>query len=126
MDLPIGVSSWRQPRNTWCHFEHRRGQHQCAQTQTDLAKETTAQGNLSNMASSWCKISPIIPIFVLYLLVFSLVCPVHSLETSEDRASNQTFRPEEEFKKMKIIQARLNKINKPAIKTIQVFHFVSN
>ncbi|KAM4109778.1 hypothetical protein ACJW30_03G145300 [Castanea mollissima] len=119
MDLLGGVSSWRKSRSKWHHFEHRRRQHQCAQTQTEIAKETTAQGNLSNMASSWCRISPIIPIFVWFLLVFSLVCPVHSLETIEDRGSNQTFRPNEELKKLKIIAARLSKINKPAVKTIQ-------
>ncbi|KAK7855870.1 hypothetical protein CFP56_025881 [Quercus suber] len=114
MDLLGGVSSWRKSRSKWHHFELRRRQHQCAQTQTDIAKGTTAQGNFSNMASSWCRISPIIPIFVWFLLVFSLVCPVHSLETVEDRASNQTFRPNEELKKLKLIAARLSKINKPA------------
>ncbi|KAL0000274.1 hypothetical protein SO802_019876 [Lithocarpus litseifolius] len=66
------------------------------------------------MASSWCRISPIIPIFVWFLLVFSLVCPVHSLETIKDRASNQTFQPNEGLKKLKIIAVRLSKINKPA------------
>ena len=119
MDSLGGVSSWRKSRSKWHHFEHRRSQHQCAQTQTKIAKETTTQGNFSNMASSWCRISPIIPIFVWFLLVFSLVCPVHSLETIDDRASNQTFRPNEELKKLKIIAARLSKINKPAVKTIQ-------
>ena len=119
MDLLGGVSSWRKSRSKWHHFEHRRRQRQCAQTQTKIAKETTAQGNFSNMASSWCRISPIVPIFVRFLLVLSLVCPVHLLETIEDRASNQTFRPNEELKKLKIIGARLSKINKPAVKTIQ-------
>ncbi|CBI28587.3 unnamed protein product, partial [Vitis vinifera] len=69
------------------------------------------------MASSYCKISPIIPIFVSFLLVASSVCSVHSSET--DRPANQTFRPGEELEKLKIIRDHLLKINKPAVKTIQ-------
>ncbi|KAJ9708847.1 hypothetical protein PVL29_000717 [Vitis rotundifolia] len=69
------------------------------------------------MASSYCKISSIIPIFVSFLLVASSVCPVHSSET--DRPANQTFRPGEELEKLKIIRDHLLKINKPAVKTIQ-------
>jgi hypothetical protein len=122
MDLLGGVSSSRIPRNKV--LEHRRRQNQCTQTQTDIAEETTRR-DFSNMASSWSKISPIIPIFVCFLLVSTLVCPAHSSEPSEDRAANQTFRPEEELQKLKIIRSRLRKINKPAVKTIQAFDFVS-
>ncbi|XVF85028.1 hypothetical protein PTKIN_Ptkin17bG0085700 [Pterospermum kingtungense] len=72
------------------------------------------------MASSSSKItSPIIPIFVFFLLVSSSICPVYSSETGNLHAKNQTFRPEEELQKLKIIRERLNKINKPAVKTIQ-------
>lgn len=116
MDLLGVVSSWRKTRSKI--FERRTGQHRCTQTQIEFEIETPP-GNLSNMASSWCKISPIIPIFVCFLLVSSLVCPVHSSELTEDREANQTFRPEEELRKLKIIRSRLRKINKPAVKTIQ-------
>lgn len=122
MDLLGGVSLWRIPRNKV--FEHRRRQNQCTQTQTDFAEETSRR-DFSNMASSWSKISSIIPIFVCFLLVSTLFCPAHSSEPSEDRAANRTFRPEEELQKLKIIRSRLSKINKPAVKTIQAFDFLS-
>ncbi|XP_041013166.1 uncharacterized protein LOC121256437 [Juglans microcarpa x Juglans regia] len=116
MDSLGGASSWRKPRNK--NFDHRTGQHKCTQIQTNFENDTT-RANFSNMASSWCKISPIIPIFVCFLLVSSSVCPVHSSEQRENRAANQTFRPEEESQKLKTIRSRLRKINKPAVKTIQ-------
>lgn len=116
MDLVGDTAPWTKTRNKWYYFDHRRRQHQCTQPQTGLAEETT-QTISSNMASSYCKISPIIPIFVSFLLVASSVCSVHSSET--DRPANQTFRPGEELEKLKIIRDHLLKINKPAVKTIQ-------
>ncbi|KAJ9176352.1 hypothetical protein P3X46_011672 [Hevea brasiliensis] len=112
-----------KPRNKWCYcFDHRRRQRQCRQqrqTYADLAKEKKRR-SFSNMASSWCsEISPIISIFVSFLLVFSLICPVYSSETGNSHATNQTLRPEEELQKLKMIREHLKKINKPAVKTIQ-------
>ncbi|RVX04450.1 hypothetical protein CK203_018524 [Vitis vinifera] len=86
-------------------------------TATNRFSRRNNTNNFSNMASSYCKISPIIPIFVSFLLVASSVCSVHSSET--DRPANQTFRPGEELEKLKIIRDHLLKINKPAVKTIQ-------
>ncbi|KAL2455208.1 Protein of Unknown Function (DUF239) [Abeliophyllum distichum] len=68
------------------------------------------------MASSCCKISPIISIFVFFLFFIFSVCPVESVNFN---ASNQNFQPRKESLKMKIISDRLMKINKPSIKTIQ-------
>lgn len=112
-------------RNKLCCFDHRRRQHQCTQqTHTDLAKETTHR-NFTNMSSSWCsKISPLTSIFVCFLLVFSSICPVFSSETGNSHATNQTFRPQGELQKLKIIRERLRKINKPAVKTIKAFDVV--
>ncbi|KAJ6680705.1 PROTEIN putative (DUF239)-RELATED-RELATED, partial [Salix purpurea] len=79
-------------------------------------------GRFSNMASSWCnkKISSVISVFVCFLLVVSSkICPVSSSETGSRHATNQTFRPQEELQKLKIIREHLEKINKPAVKTIQ-------
>ncbi|KAF8399741.1 hypothetical protein HHK36_015612 [Tetracentron sinense] len=77
------------------------------------------------MASSCCKISPIIPIFVGLLLVASSVSPVFSIsnspESNDRLPTNQTFRPGEELQKLKRIRAHLRKINKPAFKSIQAF-----
>uniref|UniRef100_A0A6N2K6H2 Neprosin PEP catalytic domain-containing protein n=1 Tax=Salix viminalis TaxID=40686 RepID=A0A6N2K6H2_SALVM len=80
-----------------------------------MAKEMTP-GSFSNMASSWCnrKISSVISVFVCFLLVVSSkICPVSSSETGS-RMTNQTFRPQEELQKLKIIREHLEKINKPA------------
>ncbi|GLU03119.1 hypothetical protein SLE2022_203360 [Rubroshorea leprosula] len=71
-------------------------------------------------SSSTCfQTSPIIPIFVSFLLVSSSICPVLSSESGNPHATNQTFRPEQELQKLRIIRQRLKKINKPAVKTIQ-------
>lgn len=53
-------------------------------------------------------------IAILFLLAGSTISPVHS------SATNQTFHPEEELNKLKMIRARLEEINKPAVRTIQV------
>ncbi|KAI5572807.1 hypothetical protein BDE02_10G037900 [Populus trichocarpa] len=126
--LRMVIMCWMdtRTRNRRGYFDHRRRQHQCTQqtnttTTADLAKETR-QGNFSNMASSWCykKMSPIISVFLCFLLVASSnICPVFSSETRSGHATNQTFRPQEELQKLKIIRERLDKINKPAVKSIQ-------
>jgi len=128
--LRMVIMCWMdtRTRNRRGYFDHRRRQHQCTQqtnttTTTDLAKKTR-QGNFSNMASSWCykKMSPIISVFLCFLLVASSnICPVFSSETRSGHATNQTFRPQEELQKLKIIRERLDKINKPAVKSIQAF-----
>ncbi|CAI9775368.1 unnamed protein product [Fraxinus pennsylvanica] len=68
------------------------------------------------MGSSDCKICPIISVFVLFLFC---VCPVNSLESVNFNESNQSFHPDKELQKLKIIRAHLMKINKPAVKTIR-------
>lgn len=122
MDLvgDVGSAPWTKTRNKRHYFDHRRRQHQCTQPQTGLAEETT-QTISSNMASTHSKISPIISIFVSFLLASSFLSLVQSSETETDRPANQTFRPGEELDKLKMIRDHLQKINKPAVKTIQVF-----
>uniref|UniRef100_A0A5B6Z0Q0 Neprosin PEP catalytic domain-containing protein n=1 Tax=Davidia involucrata TaxID=16924 RepID=A0A5B6Z0Q0_DAVIN len=115
MDFVGGVIQRTQTKRNWCSFDYRRRQHQCTKTHTVLVEET-AQENSSKMASSCCKISPVFSIFVFFLFVTSSVCPVMS---SESVNSNQTFRPGNELRKLKMIRAHLKKINKPAVKTIQ-------
>ncbi|KAL5759885.1 hypothetical protein ACOSQ2_018723 [Xanthoceras sorbifolium] len=121
MDLVGVVFLCTKTRQRWCHFDHRRRQHQCTQTQKHLPKQTTTKGSFSSMTcSSWCKISPVIPIFLFFLLVSSSLRPVQSSDTgNQQRPTNQTFRPEEELQKLKAIKARLRKINKSPVKTIQ-------
>lgn len=104
--------------NRLCYFDDRRRQHQ--RKQQRHSTEETRQENFTTMASSWSKISPIIPLLVCLLLVSSSICPaVHASKISDRRAVNQTFHPEQELKKLKNIKARLRKINKPALKTFQ-------
>ncbi|XP_022996673.1 uncharacterized protein LOC111491848 [Cucurbita maxima] len=73
------------------------------------------------MASSACfNISQPIPIFALLLLLLltSTITPLHSSPT-RTHATNQTFHPQQELNKLKMIRARLDIINKPALHTIQ-------
>lgn len=121
MDYLVGASfpKGKTTRSQWCCFDHRRRQHQCTKTETNIQQQPTPATS-SNMASSSCNISPpIIPIFVFFLLVSSSFCPVRSSETGSLHAKNQTFRPEVELQKLKAIRELLNKINKPPIKSIQ-------
>ncbi|KAJ4961847.1 hypothetical protein NE237_021757 [Protea cynaroides] len=125
MDLVVDVFEWTKSRNIWCFVDYRRRQCQWIQKQKVLVEETTPR-NSSAMASSCCKISPIIPIFVAFLLVASSLSPVvvstSSTASQNDDLqprTNQTFRPGEELQKLKRIKAHLRRINKPAVKTIQ-------
>ncbi|PIN14910.1 hypothetical protein CDL12_12452 [Handroanthus impetiginosus] len=93
----------------------RRRQPQCRQKRTFLLEETKPT-NSSEMASSCCKISPIIISFVFVLFFVSLFCPVQSVDFN---STNRNFRPGDESKKLKYIRGHLMKINKPAVKTIQ-------
>ncbi|XP_023546698.1 uncharacterized protein LOC111805725 [Cucurbita pepo subsp. pepo] len=73
------------------------------------------------MASSACfNISQPIPVFALLLLLLltSTITPLHSSPT-QTHATNQTFHPQQELNKLKMIRARLDNINKPALHTIQ-------
>ncbi|XP_050206811.1 uncharacterized protein LOC126656316 [Mercurialis annua] len=82
----------------------------------------------SSSCSWWCSeisisfsFSPIISCFVCFLLLlFSLISPVYSAsENITGRLKNQTFRPDQELHKLKIIKEHLKKLNKPPVKTIQ-------
>ncbi|KAK8490120.1 hypothetical protein V6N13_121304 [Hibiscus sabdariffa] len=66
------------------------------------------------MASCCREISSIIRILVIFLLVSCSICPVLSSEPHNLGGRNQTFRPEKELKKLKIVRQRLDEINKPA------------
>ncbi|KAM0965237.1 hypothetical protein ACFX2C_021168 [Malus domestica] len=103
-----------------CKFhDYRRRQYQ-QQQQEDSTKAKKQENFSSNMACSYSKISPIIPIVICFLLVASSMCPVaQSSDIRRETAANQTLKPEQELKRLKIIRARLNKINKPALKTFQ-------
>ncbi|XP_068641605.1 protein neprosin-like [Aristolochia californica] len=117
MDLfGAGAASRTKTRNIWRFGDNRRRQRQCIEQTQTVAAEKTRQ-NFSNMASCSCKISPIIPIFVAFLLVLS-VSPV-AAEPADPVPANQTFRPGEELQKLNWTQEKLRKINKPPVKTIQ-------
>lgn len=109
----------------------RRRQDQCELLQTDSSIETK-KGKFLNMDFSLCLTSPIIYNLVHFLLVFSFLCPVFSSSKIDNNpVANNTFKPKEELNRMNIIRYRLQQINKPSIKTIQVcqsfmllfFHF---
>ncbi|KAK1408694.1 hypothetical protein QVD17_40685 [Tagetes erecta] len=57
---------------------------------------------------------------IIFLVLFSTIFPATSAAQFDNfRRLNQTFRPGEESKKMRLIKTHLMKINKPAVKTIQ-------
>jgi len=58
---------------------------------------------------------------IIYLLLVSFVSPIYSFKTSSHQLENQTFQIEKFHKLKKTIKNRLQQINKPPIKTIQVF-----
>ena len=111
------VGEWTETQNNLCHFGHKRRQnHQWTKTIIE-EEETRRQQNSPNMtAAASFKISPIISIFVCFLLLASSV----SSHSGDYSRLNQTFRPGHEQKKLHIIRALLKKINKPSVKTIQV------
>ncbi|XP_061376662.1 protein neprosin-like [Gastrolobium bilobum] len=115
MDMAVDVfprTKSKSRNRKFCFVDGRR-QHKCEQTQT------RKQQSFSNMDFRWCLSTPIISLLVHFLLVASSVCPVYSSQMGTHQISNQTFRPEEEFHKLKTIRIRLQQINKPALKTIQ-------
>jgi spore cortex formation protein SpoVR/YcgB (stage V sporulation) len=64
--------------------------------------------------------SLIISLLLHFLLLVTLIFPINSLEIN-NHLVNQTFRSEEEIHKLKKeIATRLQQINKPAVKTIEV------
>ncbi|XP_038703497.1 uncharacterized protein LOC119999813 [Tripterygium wilfordii] len=107
------MDSWS---NKWCSFYHTSRRRQCTQSQyADSLAKQKAPGSFSSRmdssSSSWCNN---ISIFVCTLLVVSSsLCPAQSSDT------NQTFKPQRELHKLRFIRAHLQKINKPAVKTIQ-------
>lgn len=123
----------------------RRRQHKCIQTQQILIAKQTIQKHSSKMASSTCYynnrvVVSMIPFFVVFLFVASSsLTSVLSLPTSTStttatnlsdsgyrKPTNQTFKPRREVVKLRRINAYLNKINKPAVKTIQaIFLFIN-
>lgn len=90
-------------------IKRRRQKSQCRQRQRVVLEDSK---NSSKMASSCCKISPIISAFVFFLFFMQ--------SQSSNAAANQSFIVGNSSKKIKFIRAHLLKINKPAVKTIQV------
>jgi ligand-binding sensor protein len=65
----------------------------------------------------------IITLLLHFLVLVSLVYPINCSETRNHQLVNQTFQQEEKFYKLKkLIATRLQQINKPAVKTIQVIY----
>lgn len=68
------------------------------------------------------RLHTIISSYVLFLLLCFIVFPTISATQFDNlRRLNQTFRPGEESKKMRLIRSHLLKINKPSVKSIQVY-----
>ncbi|KAI3795960.1 hypothetical protein L1987_38621 [Smallanthus sonchifolius] len=92
------------------HFNYRTRQHVVKFNQ-QKHKQTVAS------YSSCFKIPPLTWVFVFILLLFSPVFP--AISAKKFRHHHQIFRPRKESNKMKLVEAHLNKINKPFVKSIQ-------
>ncbi|KAL2344372.1 hypothetical protein Fmac_005657 [Flemingia macrophylla] len=110
MDMAVDVFPWpkSKPMKTHHRFVGGTKQHKCGQTPTNLS----LRRSFSNMDFSLC-LSSLVH-FLLVLSTFCL-CPVYSSQLG----TNQTFLPKQELIKMNLIRNRLQKINKPSVKTIQ-------
>ncbi|KAM0009135.1 putative neprosin [Helianthus debilis subsp. tardiflorus] len=92
------------------HFNHRRRQHGVKFKQQKQKQQTVD-------SSSCFKLPPVTSMFVFILLLFSPVFP--TISGKKLRQDHQIFRPRQESNKMKLVQAHLEKINKPFVKSIQ-------
>ncbi|XP_076889565.1 protein neprosin-like [Bidens hawaiensis] len=113
---------WEKTEETCFCFDLRRRQEEGKCTKQKQKHKTkthlfgTTQVHTRMYSTFNFRFSPIISSFVFFLLFF----PAISAAQFEDfRRMNQTFRPGEESKKMRLIRTHLLKINKPAVKTIQ-------
>ncbi|KAI3694187.1 hypothetical protein L1987_77148 [Smallanthus sonchifolius] len=120
MDTPSrGRIHWEKTEETCFCFDFRRRQEEgkCTkqkQKQTDLFGRTQVHTRMHFTFNF--HFLPIISSCVIFLLFF----PAISDAQFEDfRRLNQSFRPGEESKKIRLIRTHLMKINKPAVKTIQ-------
>lgn len=129
------VGLWTKQRNNeaCCYAIHNTiGQTQNADSKLTTTTTTSTPQNLaSSLLFTTTSISTFsfVPMLVVaYLLLFaSLSTPVFSSPIVSDSGqhfpANQTLRPDKELHKLKSIRAYLRKINKPAVKTIQAYHY---
>ncbi|PWA98029.1 hypothetical protein CTI12_AA023510 [Artemisia annua] len=124
----FGMASfhWEKTVETCFCFDFTRRQEegkctkQKQETKTNLFGRAQAVHTTRMDFTSSFQTIPIISSFVFFLLLFSTLLPSISASQFDDfRRLNQTFRPGEESKKMRLIKAHLMKINKPSVKTIQ-------
>ena len=119
--MAVNVFSWTKSklRKTQPRSVAGTRKHKCGQAHTNLSTHTS-EGNFTNMAFTLCLRSPIISLLLHFLLVVSTLCPVRSSQFGNHLVANHTFQPKEELRKLNVIRARLQQINKPPVKTIQV------
>ncbi|XP_010552668.1 PREDICTED: uncharacterized protein LOC104822980 isoform X2 [Tarenaya hassleriana] len=111
----VSVLSRRRRRRTrdrikCCFLDHRRRKqryHRCVQTLPKDPDKTRLRGDSPDMASGLVIRS------MLFLCLFSVSLAGNST------AGDQALRPHDELRKLKLIRKHLQKINKPAVKTIQ-------
>ncbi|XP_047318806.1 uncharacterized protein LOC124922124 [Impatiens glandulifera] len=111
MDSVQGLFGCTKTLNNLFHSQHHHHHHSRRRQQQNPC---TSQEQTKNKIS--LNMSSIIPIFVFSLLVVSFICPVRS---SDSGNSTQDFQPEEQLKRLKMIQSHLRNLNKPPVKTIQ-------
>ena len=110
-----------------------RRQEECSQANHVTPEQTSQPNHSLKLAASTSQNAPppmLLPIFVALLLLFTPISPVLSLHIVSDSSrlvsgeANQTFKAAAELLKLRRIRDHLKKINKPSVKTIEVFSSV--
>lgn len=112
----VSVTSRRrttiQNRIKCCLFDHSRRKQQDSRCFHHSPHQVSFKSSDTMFSSS----------FLRLILFFCLISSSFSstASSSNSTAADQTLRPQEELQKLKLIREELHKINKPAVKTIQV------
>ncbi|KAK7389101.1 hypothetical protein VNO78_23933 [Psophocarpus tetragonolobus] len=128
MDMKGYSVSWtKHKKEPFFAAYHTRRQQQCIQANHDAPEETSSQNHSLKLAVSTSQNT--LPAFVALLLLVTSIGAAfsHPIATTSQSPlpvlsppnANHTLRPAAVLQKLRTIKAHLNKINKPAVKTIK-------
>ncbi|KAL5186319.1 hypothetical protein HKD37_05G012205 [Glycine soja] len=136
----VSLTKQQHKKEPFFAVHHTRKQHQCIQANHDATEETSSQQNQYSLKLALSSTSQnttlLLPAFVTLLLLVTSIGTAFSHPTivsnsssplppalSHSNANNQTLRPAAVLQKLRRIRTHLDKINKPAVKTIKAFSF---
>lgn len=132
----VSLTKQQHKKEPFFAVHHTRKQHQCIQANHDATEETSSQQNQYSLKLALSSTSQnttlLLPAFVTLLLLVTSIGTAFSHPTivsnsssplppalSHSNANNQTLRPAAVLQKLRRIRTHLDKINKPAVKTIK-------